>query len=319
MQITVIICTYNRCRSLTRALASLALSVLSETIEWEVLVVDNNSSDQTKEAVEDFCRRYPGRFRYLFEPRRGKSHALNAGVLEAHGDILAFTDDDVVVEKMWLQNLTSVLHTERWAGSAGPVVPEPGFVPPRWLALDGPFNLIGALCAPWDAGSTPCELKESPQGNNMAFRREMFDKYGLFRTDLGPFPDTKIGFEDTEFGRRLITAGEHLYYVPTATVFHEINEARVRKAYFLSWWFDFGRGSVREIEKTLSTWRILKVLGRTTLTVLQWLLAFDSQGRFYRKCRVWYGAGKIVEIFGKGKNSKLEHRLNRQTGEESIS
>jgi GT2 family glycosyltransferase len=131
----------------------------------------------------------------------------------------------------------------------------------------------------------------------MAFRKEIFDRYGLFRTDLGPFPSTKIGFEDTEFGRRLMAGGERLYYVPSATVFHEINEARVRKEYFLAWWYDFGRGSVREIGKTLRTWGTLKILARTILTAFQWLLTFGSQRRFYRKCRVWYGAGKIVELF----------------------
>ena len=111
MKITVILCTYNRCQSLVRALDSLAASILSETIEWEVLVVDNNSSDQTKAIVEDFCRQYPGRFRYLFEPQQGKSYALNAGIREARGDILAFVDDDVTVEPMWLQNLRRLCAT----------------------------------------------------------------------------------------------------------------------------------------------------------------------------------------------------------------
>ena len=318
MNISIILCTFNRCRRLARALESLALSILPETIEWEVLVVDNNSSDQTEAVVKDFCDRYPGRFRYFFESRQGKSYALNAGVREAQGDILAFTDDDVIVDPMWLQSVTSLLYDGRWAGSGGPVFPEPGFVPPRWLALDGPFNLIGALCAPWDAGNTPCELKEPPHGGNMAFRKEMFDKHGLFRTDLGPFPGSKIGFEDTEFGRRLITRGEHLYYVPTAIVFHEINETRIRKDYFLAWWFDFGRGSVREIGKSLTAWRILKILARTLLTVLQWLLAFDPRRRFYRKCRVWYGAGKLVEGFRQEKIEEAEHKLNRETGRESV-
>lgn len=75
--ITVILCTYNRHQSLVTALESIAGSELPESIEWEVLVVDNNSSDPTRDVVEDFCRRYPGRFRYLFEPLQGKSYALN--------------------------------------------------------------------------------------------------------------------------------------------------------------------------------------------------------------------------------------------------
>ena len=124
MNITVILCTYNRCESLTKALASIALSRLPESVSWEVLVVDNNSRDQTGDVVADFCRRYPGRFRYLFESHPGKSYALNSGIAEAQGDVLAFTDDDVTVEPMWLQKLTAPLLSGEWSGCGGRILPE---------------------------------------------------------------------------------------------------------------------------------------------------------------------------------------------------
>src|SRR5215467_674497 len=119
MKITVILCTYNRCQCLKRALNSAAALVLPESVEWEVLVVDNNSNDQTRTTVEEFCDRYPGRFRYLFEPRPGKSHALNAGIRESRADVFAFMDDDVVVDSNWLQNLTAALRNNEWAGAGG--------------------------------------------------------------------------------------------------------------------------------------------------------------------------------------------------------
>jgi len=297
MTITVILCTYNRCRVLATALSSLAASMLPQSVEWEVLVVDNNSRDQTRAVVEDFCRRYPGRFRYMFEPRQGKSYALNTGIRDARGEVLAFVDDDVTVEPTWLQNLTVALHKGGWAGAGGRVLPMRRFVPPAWLALEGPRSLAGALYAYCDPGDVPGELKRPPYGANMAFRREMFDRYGDFRTDLGPFPDSKIGFEDTEFGRRLLASGERLCYVPSATVYHEINEKRVRKDHFLAWWFDLGRGSVRQTEKSLSATEILKVLTRVLLTTPRWLLTLDPQRRFYSKCRIWYEAGKVVESY----------------------
>ncbi len=310
MHVTVILCTYNRCQSLARALDSVAVSILPETVEWEVLVVDNNSSDQTGAVVKDFCRRYPGRFRYLFEPQQGKSYALNAGIREACGDILAFMDDDVTVDPMWLQDLSSPLHDGQWAGSGGRILPVSGFVPPRWLALDGPCNLLGALCAYCNPGDMPGELKQAPYGANMAFRKEMFDRYGHFRTDLGPRPGSEMRSEDTEFGRRLMSGGERLRYVPSAIVYHEVPEYRVRKEYFLTWWFDFGRGSVRETETRLGTWQIVKILGRILLTVPQWLLSSNSQRRFYRKCRIWYAAGKIVEVYQQTRDGNShEHKL----------
>ena len=79
IEITVILCTYNRCQRLSKALASVAASVVPGSLDWEVLVIDNNSADQTRDVIEDFCHRYPGRFRYLLETKQGKSFALNTG------------------------------------------------------------------------------------------------------------------------------------------------------------------------------------------------------------------------------------------------
>ena len=160
MNVTVILCTYNRSESLAKALDSIAASILPNERQWEVLVVDNNSKDQTRTVVEDFCDRYPGRFRYLFEPHPGKSHALNSGVRDAQGEILAFVDDDVSVEPTWLQNLTGMLHSGEWAGSGGRILPAPGFSPPRWLALMVISSLVP--CAPMDQGVIRTNLQPHP-------------------------------------------------------------------------------------------------------------------------------------------------------------
>jgi glucosyl-dolichyl phosphate glucuronosyltransferase len=298
MKISTILCTYNRCRSLARALESLACSVLPRTIEWEVLVVDNNSNDQTKAVVKAFGDQYPVRFRYLFESRQGLSQARNSGIRAAKGDIVAFVDDDVTVEPTWLQEVALALKGDQWAGCGGRILPVRDFEPPQWLALDGPCSLIGALCAYFDLGDVSGELKSPPFGANMAFRRKVFEKYGGFRIDLGHCGGNLMSGEDTEFGRRLMTAGEHLCYVPTAIVYHEVPEYRVRKEFLLDWWFDFGRGSIRETGKTPRPWELLKVAGRAIVTAVQWALTFNSKLRFYRKCRIWYAAGKIVEVFG---------------------
>jgi glycosyltransferase involved in cell wall biosynthesis len=295
--ISVILCTYNRCRSLANALNSLALSILPATIQWEVLVVDNNSKDETKQVVERFCQLYPGRFRYLFEPRQGKSFALNSGISHTRRDILAFVDDDVTVQPIWLQQLISPLLHGEWAGCGGRILPESGFSPPPWLALQGPLSQLGALCAYFDLGDSPGPLNQPPVGTNMAFRREMFEKYGGFREDLGPCPGSELRSEDIEFGRRLMSAEERLCYVPSAVVYHEIHESRTRKEYFLSWWFDFGRGFILETGKIPNTTEVLKIAARIILAAPNWLLGLDPQRRFYRKCRIWFEAGKIVAVY----------------------
>lgn len=123
MKATVIVCTYNRCQSLADTLDSLAKSIVPASTDWEVLIVDNNSADRTRQVVEEFTRRFPGRFRYVFEPRQGKSFALNRGIRETQADVLAFTDDDVIAEPAWLWNLTKDLFSGEWQGAGGKILP----------------------------------------------------------------------------------------------------------------------------------------------------------------------------------------------------
>jgi glycosyltransferase involved in cell wall biosynthesis len=309
--ITVILCTYNRCQRLSKALQSVAVSEMPTSAAWEVLVVDNNSHDQTREVVDNFARLDPVRFRYLFESNPGKSHALNAGIREAHGDILAFIDDDVTVEKDWLHNLTADLDGNVWAGAGGRILPEKIFSPPPWLPLEGPNNM-GGILALFDLGAKPIELDQPPFGTNMAFQRKMFDKHGGFRLDLGPRPGSELRNEDTEFGRRLLAAGERLRYEPSATVYHQVPECRLRKEYFLKFCFDHGRAIVRETGKRPDLWgisrRYLTLLKVGTLFVgklLRWIwTCWNRKLRFYRKAMVWMTSGEIAEIWSQSVNKK---------------
>ena len=110
---------------------------------------------------------------------------------------LAFTDDDVTVGQTWLQNLTAPLDSGEWAGVGGRILPEQGFLPPRWLLLDGPYNMGGTL-AIFDCGLEAGELTQAV-GANMAFRKALFEKYGAFRPDIGPRPGSEVRGEDWEF------------------------------------------------------------------------------------------------------------------------
>ncbi len=305
-----ILCTYNRCRSLAKTLESLAASTVPDPVEWEVLVVDNNSTDRTREVVEDFCRRCPGRFRYIFEPHPGKSFALNTGIREAKGEVLAFTDDDVTVEPTWLQNLTARLNSRRWAGVGGRTLLPQLFSPPRWLSLKD-LGMLGAL---FDRGPQPSDLREAPYGANMAFRKEMFEKYGLFRTDLGPRPGSQIGNEDTEFGRRLLAGGERLHYEPSAIVYHPVHEDRVQKSYFLSRFFDTGRAILREStpgpdisgipRRCLTFFRLIST--QLPVAILHWVLTPSRKHRFHQKCETWKIVGQIVESYRQWRSRRAD-------------
>jgi glycosyltransferase involved in cell wall biosynthesis len=303
MNVSVILCTYNRCQRLRDALESVAASILPDSVEWEVLIIDNNSSDQTSDVAADYCRRYPGRFRYIFEPRQGKSNALNSGIRESKASVLAFMDDDVTVEPDWLENLTAPLRDSTWVGVGGRIVPPLGFSPPHWLALEGPHDL-GGILALFDKGPEGKELPEPPFGTNMSFRKEIFEQYGLFRPDLGPCPGSEIRGEDAEFGRRVLKAGGRLWYEPSAIVHHPVPEARLKKEYFLRFLYDHGRASVREQARRPKIWfiprpyfTIPKIVMRTLLgRTISWLFSIDPRYRFQRKCMVWMDFGQIAEI-----------------------
>lgn len=298
MHLTVVLCTYNRCDSLARALESVARSIVPSSVPWEVLVVDNNSRDETRAVAERFCRRFPGRLRYIFEPQQGKSYALNRAITESRGDVIAFMDDDVEVDAQWLHKLTSPLHDQRWSGSGGRILPETGFAPPRWLDTAPHYAL--APFALFNLGETAAELKESPFGTNMAFRKEMFSKYGGFRTDLGPQPGSEIRSEDTEFGARLLSGGERFWYEPSAVVYHPVQAERVRKPYLLKWWFDKGRSEMREhgcaseLRSRIGGVPIV-FYRRLCVWAIRWVCGVTSRGRFSARLKVWGIAGMIKE------------------------
>jgi len=313
MKITVILCTFNRCQLLANALESVARSTLPDSVDWEVLVVDNNSSDRTSQVVKSFSQRYPGRFRYLFELRAGKSRALNAGIQEARGNVLAFIDDDVVVEPTWLHNLTVNLNNGEWAGAGGRILPERTFSPPRWIPLKDRYALAPLAVFTLDLESGP--LHESPFGANMAFQKRVFEQYGGFRTDLGPEPGrgTPQKSEDSEFGHRLLTAGERLRYEPSAVVYHCVPPNRVQKKYFLAWWFDKARADIRAFGiPSDAEWFVagipLYLFRRLVVWTVRWLVVVEPSRRFSCKLRVWVGMGQIKECYRLSREAKSKNR-----------
>lgn len=312
LDVTAILCTYNRAEIFAEMLKTLAASELPDAISWEVLVVDNNSTDRTREVVEDFCRRYPGRFRYLFEPKPGKSYALNAGIANALGEVLAFVDDDVLVEPKWLRNLTANLLGGEWAGTVGRILPAQTVTLPAWLLWKDYGDAFlpdprGVIYAYFDLGDHPTELslRQSQHGANMAFRRRMFEKYGGFRTDLGPSQPTGTPQgEDTEFGHRLIKAGERMRYEPSAVVYHAVTQNRFKKEYHLSWWFNFGRSSIMQRGDRPGVygvpWDYLSLLQRLmeiSSMGLRSILATPTGKRFFCKCMIRMQAGMMVELY----------------------
>lgn len=298
MDITVLVCTYNRCELLRAALDSIAASRLAEGTEWEVLVVDNNSADATPEVVRAVASRYPGLFRYIREPQQGKSFALNRGIREARGEILAFTDDDVTVERDWLARLTSVLIADpSWAGSGGSVVALWPGPKPRWLG-----ELDRRMGDGWDGISVSYRQsaleRELGQliGANMALRKSVVQRLGGFRTDVGPKGSGPGVCDDTEMFQRLTAEGHRLAYVHEAVVLHPVPPNRTTKEYALAWYYAKGRGDalIAPPNGAIAAAGVpLHLFRRLIACGVRWLASPGSQKRFFWRTNAWYVAGMI--------------------------
>jgi glycosyltransferase involved in cell wall biosynthesis len=242
---TVVIPTFNRASLLGETLDSLALQRPRLVHDWEVLVVDNNSSDGTAGVVRGRQASFPVRLRYEFEPAQGRSNALNRGIAETDAPVIAFIDDDVVVSERWLDDAAGPL-LEAGRGidyTGGPVQPIWEAPRPQWLSPTR-ADLWGAI-AILDYGPDPFVFEERrrvPLGANMAVRRSLVDRIGGFSPRLGRSSGKQIlGQEVPEFLSRSRAAGARGLYVPEMMVRHHVPARRLTKTYFRQWWYGKGR------------------------------------------------------------------------------
>jgi glycosyltransferase involved in cell wall biosynthesis len=236
--VAVIVCTYNRCGLLPKALESV-LAQDAGGVRYEVIVVDNNSTDETRAVVEGFISRGHDNLRYLFEGRQGKSYALNTGISNARAPVIAVTDDDICVEPKWLAAIKRAFdeHPEvDYVG--GKVLPRWEGEPPAWLTPEhwAPLALQDYGDAPLysNAERPTCLL-------SISVRREAFDRVGFFSTEF-----LRIGAsstEDHEFQIRLWRAGRQGLYVPDIVVVADVQADRMTKAYHRKWHAGHGKSS----------------------------------------------------------------------------
>lgn len=235
---TILICTYNRATFLRDTLDSIARLESPPRISWDVLVVDNNSSDETRKVVESHIASYPVALRYVFEPTQGKSNALNTGIRATSARTIVFTDDDTRVRPEWLDAaVRPLLERVDIDYTGGPVRPLWGAPRPAWLDERG--NLGGTIAVK-DHGSEPFifeERRRTPLGVNMAVRRSLIERVGGFRPDLGRIGESLLGQEQAEFFYRSRAIGARGLYVPAMVVDHIVPASRLTRRYFRRWWY----------------------------------------------------------------------------------
>lgn len=237
IQFSIIIATYNRAESLSSTLRSLAEATLLG--EAEVIIVDNNSSDETHKVVADAMADFPTELRYVHEAKQGRSAALNAGIEVSRGEIILITDDDVRIDAGWIVAASRAFRTLDCDYLGGKVLPIWEGGRPSWLPDRGGKHW--AVIALLDYGPDVVELdKQVPLGVNMGFKRESFVKAGLWDNRIGRKGGTLLGQEVREWGLRARSVNLKGFYIPDMIVHHIIPSDRLKKSYFRRWFYWHG-------------------------------------------------------------------------------
>ncbi len=222
---SIIIPTCNRKESLFRLLNSIGRIEIPKSTQLELIVVDNGSEDGTAGLLAEGCTSPGGVvFKPLTEPRRGKARALNLGLSQAKGDVFLVLDDDVIVDPQLLDRHLQNYATTPFDAIQGRVLPG---VDSNGSPAD-PKRLREYNIPLIDYGDEVREIR-GLTGTNMSFKREVFEKVGVFDVRLGPGAS---GFsEDTEYSMRIRQAGFKIGYAPDAIVYHELDSRRYGRAY----------------------------------------------------------------------------------------
>lgn len=240
MKYSIIIATHNRADELRETIRSIAKLIVVG--DWELLVVDNNSTDRTRAVIEGEAASFPAPLRYLFEPELGKYAAINTGLRAAQGQIIAMTDDDARVEPDWLTRAAAGLERFRCDYVGGKVLPIWKGARPDWIPTRPGRHW--AVIALQDHGDQPREFGVDgtpwPLGINTATRREAFDRIEPFDNQLGRKAGTLRNQAQRDWHLRARAAGLRGFYIPDMVVHHVVEPERLRKQYFRRWYYWHG-------------------------------------------------------------------------------
>jgi GT2 family glycosyltransferase len=219
---------------LRQALESFFCSSNLKLPNWEVLVVET-STDHTVKVCLEFQQRFPEHFRFLTEKKLGKSNALNTAIRVAKGDVLAFTDDDVLCEPNYIQGIKTVFSSYSADAAQGRVLLDCEGGWPKWLGT----NYLAMMADFRDYGDKVIDLVGTLCGTNMVVRAEVFERVGGFAPELGP---GGLGmWEDTEISLRIRQAGYRIVYAPQILLRHPWSRERLTKSFLRSRYFGEGR------------------------------------------------------------------------------
>jgi len=243
--ISIIICTYNRSAILKKALASLRDLQPVTGQDYEIIVVDNNSQDDTRRETEALMPLFGGKLKYTFEPCLGVSAARNKGIRESAGDFVAFIDDDCIVDKDWLAQLYDTLQRQDADMAGGKILPLFPDDAPAWARqedIKDKFSLLDR----GDKEFRVLSLRDELYGGNLVARKSALLEVGGFDVNFGSIGTSVMLFGDEkEVVCRFLMLGKVVYYQPKAVVYHQVRRDKLSKAFCLRKAFADGRIFVR--------------------------------------------------------------------------
>lgn len=306
MHISIVICTCNRAASLNKTLESLRSMIIPKGIAWEVVVVDNNSADGTSKTVKDLSKKGSLNLTYLYERKQGKSFALNRGLKIVSGEIVAFMDDDVVVDRGWLEAvLEATRQYQDCDGFGGRIVSIWDINLPKWLGTTEPYNCLKGTGYMRDDGTEDKDYSKTdnkvPCGANMFFRKHALQENGFFRVDLGPLEGKPGAAEDTEYCFRMLERGKQFMYIAKALIRHRVEKEKLTKSYLTRWRYYCARSEVRRrriSDSTICYSNVPKYLFKQLCeSFVRWNIGLNPKKRFYERLRFFWALGEIMETY----------------------
>lgn len=254
--------------------------------EWECVVVDNNSSDDTRHHVEIFCAEHPAlQLHYLFEEKQGLSYARNAGIAASRGEVVAFIDDDERIVEDFVGAYVDFFaeHPEAVA-AGGKIVAEYPTGRPTWMSR----YTEQPIANPMDFGDKVSRFPSGriPGGGNMAMHRILLDEVGVFNTSLGRTGKRLIGGEESELFERIADKGYEWYYVPRAVMYHIIPSEKLTEEYFERLALNTGRSQRMRAElRGRVTGLYIREVMKWVATLLLCLVHRPAQSRYLIRLR----------------------------------
>lgn len=320
LKISIIIPTYNRCNSLKRILLSLK-TISTPKNRWEIVVVDNNSTDDTSSVVNDFKKSNNINITYVFEKRLSFTVARQTGANHAKGEILVFTDDDVTVENNWLDSIVQTFETDNIIGVVGgPIKPVFESRPPQWV-----LRMNGIWLSLFDLGNTQKEIEGIP-GPNFAIRKSILTKVKGFPPDTigveaegkpGVVEKIYVGPGDWGLCKKVKKAGYKILYQPKAIVYHHIPPVRLSG----KWWQSrfFGEGCLHVIMDQYENNHhkaiiIIKII-ESIIQILKWLFIlfitkiFKIKRQEIHRFWLWYYFAQLKGWIGVFCNPEMAKQL----------